>query len=221
MKTLQDGEGQFAHSAAERKEMAKASKARTAEVKPMEKEKKDILSELESFKNVLVARTKALNQLRQKRHRGDSPIRNGLEKLLATLGIGDRAAYHGGGLNGKNVQQMFQESDNIFSQFKELLLGVDEEDGRCDNEEVIDIVRRYSELCTLFDYLFSMARTPTGEPTRVILDETRRCLHVTMLKWRDLRLSMKMPKIHALEDHFLDSYHGAMEWNWRLPRGFH
>jgi hypothetical protein len=82
--------------------MAKASRARTAEVRPMEKEKKDILSELESFKKVLVARTKALNQLRQKRHQVDSPIKNGLEKLLAILGI-HRAAYHGGDLNGKNV----------------------------------------------------------------------------------------------------------------------
>jgi hypothetical protein len=55
-----------------------------------------------------------------------------------------------------------------------------------------------------------MARTPTGELTGVILDETRGCLHVTMLKWRDLRLSMKMPKIHALEDHLIV----AMEqWN--------
>jgi hypothetical protein len=114
-KTLQD-EGHFVHSAAEQKEMAQASKARTAEAKPFEKEKKDILSELESFNKVLVARTKALDQLRQKRHLGDSPIKNGLEKLLTILGI-DRAAYHGGNLNGKNVQQMFQESDTIFSQF--------------------------------------------------------------------------------------------------------
>jgi hypothetical protein len=209
-KTLWDGEGQFAHSAAEQKEMAEASKARTAEVKRMEKEKKDILSELESFKKVLVARTKALNQLRQKRHWVDSPIKIGLEKLLAILGI-DRAAYHGGDLNGKNVQQMFQESDNIFLQFKALLLGVDEEDGRCDDEEVINIVRRYSELCTLFDYLFSMARIiPTGELTRVILDKTRRCLHVMMLKWRDLWLLMKMPKIHALEDHLIATME---QWN--------
>jgi hypothetical protein len=77
---------------------------------------------------VLVARTKALNQLKQKRHRGDYPIKNGLEKLLAILGI-DQAAYHEGDLNGKNLQQMFQESDQFFSQFKELLLGVDAEDG--------------------------------------------------------------------------------------------
>jgi hypothetical protein len=63
-----------------------------------------------------VARTKALDQLKQKRHLGDSPIKNGLEKLLTILGI-NRAAYHAGNLNGKNVQQMFQESDTIFSQF--------------------------------------------------------------------------------------------------------
>jgi FtsZ-interacting cell division protein ZipA len=127
-KRLQNSEGQFAQSAAEQKEMAQASKARTAQVKPMEKEKKDILSQLESFKKVLVARTKDLNQSKQKRHRGDFPIKNGLEKLLAILGI-DQAAYHEGDLNGKNLQQMFQESDQFFSQFKELLLGVDAEDG--------------------------------------------------------------------------------------------
>jgi hypothetical protein len=86
MKTLRDGKGQVAHSAAERKEMVEASKARTAIVKPMEKEKKEILSELESFKKVLVARTKALNQLRQKRHRGDSPIKNGLENYWQSWG---------------------------------------------------------------------------------------------------------------------------------------
>jgi hypothetical protein len=51
MKTLRDGKGQFAHSAAEQKEMAQASKARTAQVKSMEKGKKDILSELESFRS--------------------------------------------------------------------------------------------------------------------------------------------------------------------------
>jgi ferredoxin-NADP reductase len=139
MKTLRDVEVQFVHSAAEQKEMAQASKARTAALKPMEKEKKDILSELESFKKVLVARTKALNQLKQKRHRGNSPIKNGLEKLLATLGI-DRAAYHGGNLNGKNVQQMFQESKTIFSQFQELFFGVNEEEEQCNNKEIINII---------------------------------------------------------------------------------
>jgi hypothetical protein len=39
-KTLQDDEGKFVHSAAERKEMNEVSKARSAEVKPLEREKK-------------------------------------------------------------------------------------------------------------------------------------------------------------------------------------
>jgi hypothetical protein len=91
-----------------------------------------------------VARAKALNQLRQKRHQGNSLINDGLEKLLAILVIGKAAAY-GGNLNGKNVQQIFQKSDTIFLQVQELLLGADVEDGRCNNEEVINIVHRYSE----------------------------------------------------------------------------
>jgi hypothetical protein len=82
--------------------MMEASKARTAAVKPLEKEKKEIVAQLKTSKKVLAARTKALSKLRKKRHRGDSPIKNGLEKLLAILGI-DRAAYHEGDLNGKNV----------------------------------------------------------------------------------------------------------------------
>ena len=171
-------------------------------MKPLEREKKSIGAQLETYKKISASRTKALNKLRQRRDRGDSPIKNNLEKILAILGI-DRAAYHGGDLNGKNVQQMFQESDSIFLQFQELLLRVDEEDGRCKNEEIIDVICRYSELCTLFDHLFSMARTPAGVLTEAILDETRRCLRVTMMKWRDLRLSTKMPKIHGLEDHLI------------------
>jgi hypothetical protein len=65
------------------------------------------------IKLILVSRTKALNKLRQRRNRGDSPIKNSLEKILAILGTG-RAAHHGGNLNGNNFKQMFQESDCIF-----------------------------------------------------------------------------------------------------------
>jgi hypothetical protein len=75
--------------------MMEASKARTAAVKPLEKERKEIVAQWETYKKVLAARTKALSKLRKKRHHGDSPIKNGLEKLLAILGI-NRAAYHGG-----------------------------------------------------------------------------------------------------------------------------
>jgi hypothetical protein len=144
MKTLQDGEGQFVYSAADGKEMEAASKARTVEVKALETEKKGIGAQLETYKKILGSRTKGLNKLKQRRNHGNSPIKNGLKKILAILGI-DRAAYHGGNLNDKNIQKMFQESDSIFLQFQELLLQVDEEDGRCGNKEIIDVVHWYSK----------------------------------------------------------------------------
>ncbi len=99
-KTLRDDEGKFVHSAAERKEMNEASKARTAEVKPLEREKTDVGAQSETYKKILASRTKALNKFRQRRDCVDSPIKNNLEKILAILEI-DRAAYHGGDLNGK------------------------------------------------------------------------------------------------------------------------
>ncbi len=62
-KTLRDDDNKFVHSAAERKDMMEASKARTAAVKPLEKEKKEIVAQLETYKKVLAARTKALSKL--------------------------------------------------------------------------------------------------------------------------------------------------------------
>ena len=69
---------------------------------------------------------------------------------------------------------------------------------------------QYSELCTLFNYLFNMARMPNGELTEAILVETKLCISVTMLKWRNVWLSMRMPKIHGLEDHLAASME---HWN--------
>ena len=210
MKTLRDEEGKFVHSAEERKEMHEASKARTAaEVKQLEIEKKGIGTQLETYKKTLASRMKALNKLRQRRNRGDSPIMNGLEKILAILGIDGAAYHHGGNLNGKIVQQMFQESDTSFS-FQSCFSEWMKKMGDVEREGIINIICWHSELCMLFDHLFSMARTPAGVLTEGMLDETRRCLRVTMTKWRDLRLYTKMPKIHGLEDHLIPMME---QWN--------
>jgi hypothetical protein len=56
MRTLRDGQGKFAHTLEDWRQIEEASKECTAEVKKIEKEKKEILSELESFKKVFTAR---------------------------------------------------------------------------------------------------------------------------------------------------------------------
>ena len=59
------------------------------------------------------------------------------------------------------------------------------------------------ELCILLDYMFSLARTPTGKTTSNVIETTRRCVAAVIRKWKDLRLSMRGPKIHLCEDHLV------------------
>jgi hypothetical protein len=73
------------------------------------------------------------------------------------------------------------------------------------------VLERFKELFVLCDYLFSLARTKTGEVTEDTMTTTAQCIKAVMLKWQDLGMSTRMPKIHAVEDHLLWQmalYHG-------------
>ena len=76
------------------------------------------------------------------------------------------------------------------------------------NEKVVlildDQINRYIEICILFDTFFSIARTPCGEMDDSKLNNFNEIITLCMLKWRNLRLSMKMIKIHGIEDHLFD-----------------
>ena len=73
----------------------------------------------------------------------------------------------------------------------------------CDEVEINDMIKRYVELSTLFDGLFSHARTPSGEASEEICQLTDRYVRAVMVKWRDLLLTTKMLKIHGIEDHLV------------------
>jgi len=73
----------------------------------------------------------------------------------------------------------------------------------CDESEIDDMIKRYVEICTLFDGLFSVARTKSGEADDTICDKAQKYVSAVMVKWRDLGLSMDMLKIHGLEDHLV------------------
>jgi hypothetical protein len=98
---------------------------------------------------------------------------------------------------------MFQESNNIFWQSQELLLGVHAEDEQRRNEEIFHIICWYSELCTLFDYLFFYGKDAYWGANRGNDGGNEMMPFGCNLKWRDLQLSTKMPKIHGLEDHLI------------------
>ena len=80
--------------------------------------------------------------------------------MLVSYGI-DKARYHGGTLEGTSIQKPLQNANGIFNDFKEEIMKIITEKNTLiivDKE-----VSRYIEICTLFDSLFSLSKTPCGE----------------------------------------------------------
>ena len=124
-----------------------------------------------------------------------------LEKILVSYGI-DKSRYHGGKLEGTSIQKLLQNANEIFNDFKEEIMKIVKEK---DTLTIVDKeVSRYIEICTLFDALFSLSRTPCGEMNDDKLNQLNEIIKLSMLKWRNLRMSMKMIKIHGVEDHLFD-----------------
>ena len=124
-----------------------------------------------------------------------------MEKILVTFGI-DKARYHGGALEGNSIQKLFQNAHEIFNTFLKEIMTI------ITDVEIIsmlkDQVKRYIEICTLFDSLFSLSRTPCGEMNDIKLNNLYEIITICMKKWNNLRLSMKMIKIHGVEDHLFE-----------------
>ena len=98
-----------------------------------------------------------------------------MESKLVEYGI-DRAKFHGSDLEGTSFVRMFQNSNEIFKQFKiNITKFISEED---QINEVNDVTERYTEICTLFDTLFSLSRTVCGK----IVGEIKEKLRTTIKK---------------------------------------
>ena len=68
------------------------------------------------------------------------------------------------------------------------------EDNWCPDSDINDMIKRYIEIMTLFDYLFSIARTPNGQLTEELTTTAKKLVDVLRVKWLDLRLSNKCQK---------------------------
>ena len=72
----------------------------------------------------------------------------------------DRARYDGGGLEGTSIPKLFQTS-KFYHALQTKIMTIITDDPVLTNLD--DQVNRYIEICTLFDSLFSISRTPCGE----------------------------------------------------------
>ena len=83
-----------------------------------------------------------------------------MENILVSYGI-DKARYHGGTLEGTSIQKLLQNTNGIFTDLKEEIMKIITEKSTL---TIVDKkVSRYIEMCTLFDSLFSLSRTPPLE----------------------------------------------------------
>ena len=195
-----DYDGSFIHSIEERKEIDDMVKGITVSIKRLEKEKKIVDDELRLKKKVYQTAKAELDHYKQKRgKKGD--IRIELEKVLHKHGI-RRPTYHGGDLTGVKIKVLLQSIDGIFGEFRVILLEGNDNKTATDNE-LNKMVDMYTHLGFLLDGMFSLGRTKCGQLTDEMIDLTRRMVVGISKMWRYLRLSMKGPKIHGMEDHLV------------------
>ena len=142
-----------------------------------------------------------MNKIRSRRGPLGTPIRDKLEAILLSFDI-VRAAYHGGDLTGGDIIEFFNNVVEIFEQFHEVIKNSDKPD-RCDNDKIEHRCKKTKELCSLLDYMFSLARTECGKINDEIIETTIDCVNKIEVKWNDLRLSLLGTKIHAIFGHLV------------------
>ena len=64
--------------------------------------------------------------------------------------------------------------------------------------------KRCIEICVLFDQLLSSSRASSGKMTNDTIIEIELNIHLCISKWKELKLLMRMIKIHRIEDHLLE-----------------
>jgi hypothetical protein len=199
----QENSRSFILPIAEQNDIKTQSKEMTVQISVLVKEQSELQGARKVHGQLLKARKQRLANKKKDRRKSGMPIHNAFETFLRKYGV-DRAAHHGGDLTGVSIGIMFNGSEEIFDEFQQYLheenIAFDRE---WDKEEIADVLEQFKELFVLCDYLFSLARTKTGEVTEDTMTTTAQCIKAVMLKWQDLGMSMRMPKIHAVEDHLL------------------
>ena len=159
-----DDNNKLKRSLKERKELVIVKENIAKEINNFAKEKQQYHCMIQTTTQLIT------NQKKKIKEKPSTNLTLILESKLFEHGI-DRAKYHGGDMEGTAIIQMFQKSNEIFSEFKEdISKSIKEKDKL---NEVIDVTERYIEICTLFDTLFSLSRTTCGSLTNDIIDKLK------------------------------------------------
>ena len=98
---------------------------------------------------------------------------------LVSFGI-DRARYYGSDLEKTSILTLFQKSNKIFHVFQTKIMTIITDDSILTNLD--DQVNHYIEICTLFDFLFSISITPCGENNHKKLNDMKEVISLNLIK---------------------------------------
>lgn len=200
VKELRNEYDRLAHTVEERKQLDVLLKEVNVSIKLLENELKELVAAVRIKRQVYTTLKSELDTFRTNRGK-KGEVRILLENKLNDYGI-HRPTYHGGDLTGVKIKVLLQSIDLLFNDFKSILIGV--EDRLADNDEIDTIISMYSTMGFLVDGIFSLGRTRCGKLTEEVTNLTRRMVVAFAKMWRNLRLSMKGPKIHGMEDHLIE-----------------
>jgi len=127
-------------------------------------------ADVKVIREIVQSNKKQVKKIRKNRGSTDARLQNELKMILLHFKI-VRVAYHGGDLTGGNLIYLFDKADDIFCKFKETLKGTTRK-LRCEEEEIMKMCQKTKELCILFNLLFSLAQTTSGNINDNIIEKT-------------------------------------------------
>jgi hypothetical protein len=162
------------------------------------KEKKKRMEEIvQDSKRVLSAKKESEKKYKQEIGRPNRDVLPKIEKILQRHRI-EKPYYHGGLYNGKAMNKLMTSSRKIMEDIRGMLMEIASE-ARCNDEEVSDTMEKFTNILSVFDGLFSIARTPSGLMNGDKVATLQNLNNLALRLWRGLDLSIT-PKVHAIED---------------------
>ena len=131
------------------------------------------------------------------------PVYRKFEEIERAHGI-DRAAFHGGALQGNPCSTVLVDRKFIFEEIWVYVRDLPDEQKWVDNATIKRVIDAYERLMGHLDATFSILQTPRNHITpQQVLHLEHHLKHASSV-WRALDIPIS-PKMHILEDHALDA----------------
>ena len=183
----------------ERRQMRQRITQLNAEMKQLKEAKKVKHDMVENSKKYLRHKKNIERKQKQELGKNDRAVLQSVERVLRAHSI-EKPYYHGGLYNGKAMNRLMTCSQTLMHDIQNVLLDAPVHATRCSDDEIISWAEKFANILKVFDEVFSISRTPSGQLTeeqgRILMLRVEESLRL----WRGLSLNVT-PKVHAVEDH--------------------